>query len=130
LISRLGGERRAAFVGMSAAILMYLGYGLATKGWMLFAVAIIWLLAGLTWPSLNALLSQQIPANAQGELQGGLTCLGSLAAIVSPPMMTQLLSYASTPSFYFPGAPFLLSAVLVLCSLMLLRKASRALVVG
>ena len=88
------------------------------------------LLAGLTWPSINSLLSQQIPPNAQGELQGGLTSLGSLAAIVSPPVMTQLLALSSTPSFYFPGAPFVLSAILVLTALLLLRKAASKLVMG
>jgi len=126
LIKRFGGERRAAFIGMCAGMTMYLGYGLATHGWMMFVIAILWLLAGLAWPSMNALLSQQIPANAQGELQGGLTSLGSLAAIVSPPVMTQLLAATSTPAFYFPGAPFILAAVLVMCSLMLLSKAARA----
>jgi MFS transporter, DHA1 family, tetracycline resistance protein len=126
LIVRLGGERRAAFVGMCAGMVMYLGYGLVPQGWMLFVVATIWLLAGLAWPSINALLSQQIPANAQGELQGGLTSLGSLAAIVGPPVMTQLLAYASTPKFYFPGAPFVLASVLVLVSLLLLRNNTRA----
>ena len=92
----------------------------------MFVIAAIWLLAGLAWPSINALLSQQIPANAQGELQGGLTSLGSLAAIVSPPVMTQLLALTSTPSFYFPGAPFILAAILVMFSLVLLSKAARA----
>jgi MFS transporter, DHA1 family, tetracycline resistance protein len=126
LVKRFGGERRAAFVGMCAGMIMYLCYGLATQGWMMFVIAAFWLLAGLAWPSMNALLSQQVPPNAQGELQGGLTSLGSMAAIVGPPMMTQLLAYASTPSFYFPGAPFVLAAMLVMVSLTLLRNAARA----
>jgi MFS transporter, DHA1 family, tetracycline resistance protein len=126
LIKRFGGERRAAFIGMSAAMCMYLLYGLATEGWMMFAIATLWLLAGLTWPSINALLSQQIPPNAQGELQGGLTSMGSLAAIIGPPIMTQLLASASTPSFYFPGAPFVLSAGLVMLCLVMLINAARA----
>ena len=126
LIQRLGGERRAAFVGMCAGMCMYLLYGLATQGWMMFAIATIWLLAGLTWPSINSILSQQIPPNAQGELQGGLTSMGSLAAIIGPPVLTQLLASSSTPSFYLPGAPFLLSGALVFLSLVLLRNAARA----
>jgi DHA1 family tetracycline resistance protein-like MFS transporter len=125
LIHRLGGERRAAFVGMCAGMCMYLLYGIAPQGWMVFVVSTIWVLAGLTWPSLNAILSQQIPPNAQGELQGGLTSMGSLAAIVGPPVMTQLLAAASTPAFFFPGAPFVLAGALVMCSLMLLRNVAR-----
>jgi len=37
---------------------------------------------------MNALASQQIPANAQGELQGAVACVYSLSAIFGPPLMT------------------------------------------
>jgi len=127
LITRFGGEQRTAWIGMSAGICLYLGYGLVPSGWMMFAVTALWLLVGLAWPSINAILSRQIPPNAQGELQGGLTCLGSLAAIVGPPLMTQILSYASASApFYFPGASFVLAAALVMIALSLLRSRARA----
>ena len=34
------------------------------------------------------IMSSRVPANAQGELQGGLGSVVSMAAIVSPPVMT------------------------------------------
>jgi len=126
LVTRLGGERRAAMVGLIAAMCMYFAYGLATEGWMMFVIATFWLLGGLAWPSMNALISQQIPPNAQGELQGGVASMGSLAAVVGPAIMTQLLAAASTPgTFYFPGASFVLAGTLVIASLVLMATRTK-----
>jgi DHA1 family tetracycline resistance protein-like MFS transporter len=78
----------------------------------------------MSWPSLNALMSQQIPANAQGELQGGLASLSSLTAILGPPLMTQLFGWFSDAAgaVYFPGAAFLAAALLALASAIILLR--------
>ena len=115
LIPRFGGERNAAMIGLLFGALTYLGYGLATQGWMMYAWLVGWLLGSLAYPSMNAVMSRQIPANAQGELQGGVASLFSLSAILGPPLMTQLFSHFSRSDapVYFPGAPFIAAAILV-----------------
>jgi MFS transporter, DHA1 family, tetracycline resistance protein len=114
LIPALGGERRAATFGMAAAVFAYGGYALVTQGWAMYAVSLSTCIFALTYPSMNALASQQIPANAQGELQGAIACLYSLSAIVGPPLMTQIFSYFSRADavVHFPGAAFLTAALL------------------
>jgi DHA1 family tetracycline resistance protein-like MFS transporter len=109
LIPWLGGERRAAIAGMASALLAYVGYAFATAGWMMYAVGLTTFLFALTYPSMNALVSQRIPANAQGELQGAVACVYSLSAIIGPPLMTQVFAHFSAPTarVYFPGAAFL-----------------------
>jgi DHA1 family tetracycline resistance protein-like MFS transporter len=124
LIPWLGGERRAALAGMAAAVLAYVGYGLATHGWMMYVVGLTTFFFALTYPSMNALASRQIPANAQGELQGAVASLGSLSAIIGPPLMTQIFSRFSDPAagVYFPGAAFIAAAALTaVCALLFLR---------
>jgi DHA1 family tetracycline resistance protein-like MFS transporter len=124
LIPWLGGERRAALIGMAAALLAYVGYGLVTQGWMMYAVGLTTFFFALTYPSMNALASQQIPANAQGELQGAVASLYSLSAIIGPPLLTQIFSRFSDPAgaVYFPGAAFLSAAALTLiCGVLFLR---------
>ncbi|HEY2416516.1 MAG TPA: TCR/Tet family MFS transporter [Steroidobacteraceae bacterium] len=124
LIPWLGGERRAAIVGMAAAVLAYAGYALATQGWMMYVVGLTTFFFALTYPSMNALASQQIPANAQGELQGAVASLYSLSSIIGPPLLTQILSRFSDPmsKVYFPGAAFLTAAALtVACAVLFLR---------
>jgi DHA1 family tetracycline resistance protein-like MFS transporter len=124
LIPRLGGERRAAVVGLLSGAAVFLCYAFAPKGWVLYIGIAGWGLAALAWPSLNALMSQQVPANAQGELQGGLASLSSLAAVLGPPLMTQLFGRFSDTAAgpYFPGAPFLAAALLALASAIILIR--------
>jgi MFS transporter, DHA1 family, tetracycline resistance protein len=128
LVPWLGGERRAALIGMAAAFLAYVGYALATQGWMMYAVGLTTFFFALTYPSMNALASQQIPANAQGELQGAVASLYSLSSIIGPPLLTQIFSRFSdrTARVYFPGAAFLTAAGLtVLCAVLFLRALRR-----
>ena len=127
LIPWLGGERRAALAGMASAVLAYVGYAVVTEGWMMYVVALTTFLFALTYPSMNALASQQIPANAQGELQGAVACLYSLSSIIGPPLMTQVFAWFSRPvaPVYFPGAAFLTAAGLTAASAVLLLRALR-----
>ena len=124
LIPALGGERRAAMVGLIAGILVYLCYAFATQGWMVYVGILGWSIGALTWPAINAVMSQEIPASAQGELQGGMASLGSLSAILGPPMMTQLFGYTTGDAapVHFPGAPFLLAAILALFSAFIVSR--------
>ena len=125
LIPWLGGERRAALAGMAAALVAYVGYALATQGWMMYAVSLATFIFALSYPSMSAIASRQTPANAQGELQGAIACLYSLSAILGPPLMTQVFRYFSAPAarVHFPGAPFIAAALLTLASAALLLQA-------
>ena len=125
LIPWLGGERRAALAGMAAAVLAYLGYAFATHGWMMYGVGLTTAVFALTYPSMNGLASQRVPANAQGELQGAVASLYGLSSIVGPPLMTQVFGYFSAPAapVYFPGAAFVTAAVLTVgCALMFAKS--------
>jgi MFS transporter, DHA1 family, tetracycline resistance protein len=54
-------------------------------------------------------------------LQGGLTSLISIGSIFGPLVMTESFYYFTKPNpfFQFPGAPFVLGAVLMLLSALL-----------
>jgi len=127
LIPWIGGERRAAAAGMAAALIAYIGYAFATEGWMMYFVSLTTFLFALTYPSMNALASQQIPANAQGELQGAVAGLYSVSSIIGPPLMTQVFGHFSARSagVYFPGAAFLTAALLTVGSALLFARAMR-----
>jgi DHA1 family tetracycline resistance protein-like MFS transporter len=120
-------ERRSALVGMLVGAAAYTGFAFATSGWMMYVWMIGWLVAGMVYPSLNAIMSQQVPANAQGELQGAVASLYSLASVAGPPLMTHLFGRFSAPESHiqFPGAAFLCSAVLVVTSGLLFFTAIR-----
>lgn len=115
------GAKRSVFLGMALYALGFLLFAFATQGWMMYVFLVPYCLAGISGPALQGIISGQVPANQQGELQGALTSLMSLTSIVGPPLMTNLFSYFTGPKapVYFPGAPFLLGTVLILVSLLL-----------
>ena len=124
LIPALGGERRAAMVGLFAGIAVYVIYAFGAHGWVMYVGIAGQVLVALYWPSINAIMSREIPPTAQGELQGGMASLGSVAAVLGPPVMTQLFGYttaAGTP-LHFPGAPFLLAGLLSVVSAFILSR--------
>jgi DHA1 family tetracycline resistance protein-like MFS transporter len=127
LIPWIGGQRRAAAVGMTAAVIAYVGYALVPQGWMMYVVSLSTFVFSLTYPSMQALASQQIPANAQGELQGAVASLYSLSSIIGPPLMTQVFLHFSRAdaAVHFPGAAFLTAALLTLACGALFAKALR-----
>jgi DHA1 family tetracycline resistance protein-like MFS transporter len=127
LIPRFGGERPSALIGMLCGSASFLVYAFATQGWMMYTGMLGWFLAGLAYPSLNALMSQQVPPNAQGELQGAAASLASLSSIVGPPLLTQILSLFAGDSapVYFPGAAFFMAAILGVLSAIVFARATR-----
>ncbi len=113
LTEKLGGER-AAVLGLATAATMAICYAFVHYGWMVFALAAIGALQAISYPALNALMSRQIPANAQGELQGGLASLTSIANVAGPLVMTQTFAFFTAPDapVHFPGAAFVLAGLI------------------
>jgi len=126
LIPKMG-TNRAVYVGISSYALGFLLFAFATKGWMMFAFMIPVSLGGLAMPALQGMISNQVPANEQGEMQGALTSLVSVTSIIGPLLMTNLFAWFTGPStpVQFPGAPFLLAAILTLISLSLVFQMLR-----
>ena len=120
IIPKLGAVR-SVFVGLSLSAIGFVCFALATQGWMMFALMIPFALGGIAGPSLQGIISGQVPANEQGELQGALTGLISATSIVGPLLMTNLFSWFTTKEapVYFPGAPFMMGAILTVLGMVL-----------
>ena len=112
------GQKKSIYIGLTLYVIGFVCFAFATKSWMMFAFVIPFSLGGICGPALQGVMSGQVPANQQGELQGALTSLISVTSIVGPLLMTNLFSYftAADAPVYFPGAPFLMGAVLTLFS--------------
>jgi len=109
------GNKNSVYVGFILYVIAFALFAFASNTWMMFLFIIPYCLAGITGPALQGIMSGQVPPNAQGELQGGLTSIMSLTSIIGPLLMTYLFSYFTREgNFYFPGAPFMMGAVLTL----------------
>ena len=124
---RLMGERWAAVAGMIVAVLTAAGYGFATQGWMIYALIMLGGFQGVAMPAVNALMSHEVEADAQGELQGAVASLQALGSVFGPPLMTAFFAFFTSQNapFYFAGAPFLVAATLFLIGTVLLPRHGR-----
>src|SRR5688572_26875172 len=114
------GERRAIIIGFLIMSVGFLGYAFASQGWMIYVALAVGSLGGIANPTVQSVMSRQAGPSSQGELQGAVACINSIAAVLSPVFMTQLFTHYSRPgaTVQFTGAPYLVSAVLVfLCVL-------------
>jgi MFS transporter, DHA1 family, tetracycline resistance protein len=112
------GNEKTLYTGLALYALGMLLFGLATQSWMMFAFLIPYCLGGIAQPAIQAVMAGHVPPNVQGELQGTMTSLMSLAAIIGPLLMNNLFFYFthSQAPMQLPGAPFLLAAVLMAAS--------------
>jgi len=118
------GEKITALFGMCMHLLTFLVYPWMTETWHVFAFMPISVFSALAVPALQGLMSNSVPENAQGELQGALSSLTALATIISPFVMTQTFSYftKSDAPFYLPSAPFLVSALSIIVAFYLFSR--------
>ncbi len=113
------GAKRSVYFGLLLYAIGLTFFSLASASWMMFAALVPYCLGGICGPALQGIMSGQVPANEQGELQGGLASLVSATSIVGPPLMTSTFATFTSAggNFHFPGAAFLLGAFLSLLSL-------------
>ena len=114
VVRRLG-ERRTVLYGLIVAVITFLGYGLASAGWMLLAFIVFGSISGVAGPAIQSLVAGAVPPEDQGKVQGGIQSLMSLTGILAPLLFTAgLFSYftSSSAPIELPGAPFLLGAVM------------------
>jgi MFS transporter, DHA1 family, tetracycline resistance protein len=110
-IPRLG-ERGVLVGALVMNVTGLVGFGLATSAWMVYPIIIPFAMGGLAGPAIQALITREVGPSEQGELQGSLTSLSSLAAIIGPPLGTQLVFWFGTDGArpHVPGAPFFFAA--------------------
>ncbi len=105
-------EKQTVIFGFFFEVIGFLGYGFIEEQIYAFILIPISALGAVGIPALQGIMSRIAAPNQQGELQGLLTSLTSLAFILSPLIMTGVFYLFVDPEFpiYLPGAPFLCSA--------------------
>jgi len=121
------GQQRSIWAGLLLYSIGLILFACASKGWMMFVFLIPYCLGGIAGPALQGYMSNSVPANEQGELQGGLTSLMSLSSIIGPVLMTSAFAFFTKPNaaIQFAGAPFVIGAVLMLLSTLLAVRSFR-----
>jgi DHA1 family tetracycline resistance protein-like MFS transporter len=121
------GQEKSVYFGLGLYTIGFILFGLANHSWMMFAFMIPYAMGGIAGPSLQGIISNHVPVNEQGELQGALTSLMSAASIIGPLLMTNIFAYftSTKSSVYFPGAVMMTAAFLTLVSTLLAYRTLR-----
>jgi MFS transporter, DHA1 family, tetracycline resistance protein len=112
------GKKSAVYFGIALYGIGLSLFAIASQSWMMYAFCIPYCLGGIAGPTLQGIISAQVPNNEQGELQGALTSLMSVTSIIGPVMMNNLFARfsATDAPIYFPGMAFLCGALLTFLS--------------
>ena len=123
LIARRG-ERGTAVLGIVFEGLACVMLAVVTSGPLALILTPIASLGAVAMPALQGMLSRRTGADAQGELQGVIASVHAMAAILSPLIMTTTFAAftAEGARVFFPGAPFVLAALLLGLSILVIRR--------
>lgn len=118
------GSIRTIYIGLIFSMIGLYLFAFTNHSWMIYLFTLIYCIGGIATPSLQGMISSKIPDNEQGELQGVITSLLSLANILSPLLMTNLFYIFTNEksNIHFPGAPFLIAGVIILIGFLIFKQ--------
>jgi DHA1 family tetracycline resistance protein-like MFS transporter len=123
-IVRRVGERNALLLGLGSGAAGFLIFGMAPTGhlfWLGIPVMALWGVAGA---ATQALMTQLVSPDQQGQLQGANTSVQSVSQLVGPFPFTLTFAYfiGSHAPLLMPGAPFLLASALLVLALLIAAR--------
>jgi MFS transporter, DHA1 family, tetracycline resistance protein len=92
--NRVFGQWQTIVLGLSMAAVTAVGFAFSPGIGMVLVFTIINAPEGFADPGLTALMSEDAPPDAQGELQGGIASAKNLAMLLGTPMFAQIFGYA------------------------------------
>jgi DHA1 family tetracycline resistance protein-like MFS transporter len=120
LLKRFSPQKLAMW-GLVSSVMAYTLWGLATEGWMMYAVIAVNLLGGTVTATVQSMISSAADSKSQGQTMGAVSALNGLMAVVAPLLGAPMLAIVS----HYPqgdwriGAPFYFCALLQVASLAL-----------
>jgi DHA1 family tetracycline resistance protein-like MFS transporter len=90
---RFLGQGQTVVLGLSMAAVTAIGCAFSPGIGMVLLFTVINAPEGFADPTLTALMSEDAPADAQGELQGGIASAKNLAMLLGTPMFAQIFGY-------------------------------------
>jgi DHA1 family tetracycline resistance protein-like MFS transporter len=120
------GERRVVLIGAAAGALGFAWYGSAATGWVYLLAAPLFAFSGFMMPGLQGLMTQRVPPNQQGQLQGAIQSLAGIGAILGPLVFGETFAWSirNDATLHMPGlAIYLAGGLFVLAFLLALGVA-------
>ena len=120
VIERIG-AKRTSVLGLIIGMPSFALFAFAGAPWVMIVGILIGSLSGMSFPAMQQMMSERISEDSQGELQGAIASAISVTSIFGPVVMTSIFGhFADDEGYFFPGAPFALSAMIGLTAILLL----------
>ena len=121
---KIWGEEKTIIIGFCFEFSAMVTFAFLTDGKILIILIPLASLGVLAQPAIQAILSKSVGDDRQGAIQGVASSLNAIAMVITPITMTWILAVFSdkTAKYYFPGMPFLFSALIVLLCLFILSR--------
>jgi len=128
VVKRLG-EYNTLLTGLGFGIVSELLFAFAPTTWLLLGALPIYSLAGLSGGPFQSIATREVQPNEQGQLQGALTALRSMVTLVTPGLYTGTFALFVGPlaGLGLPGAPYLLAAILMAATAVLVMRSATTL---
>jgi DHA1 family tetracycline resistance protein-like MFS transporter len=126
-VARLG-ERGAMLAGLLCGAAGMAVFGTATTGAIFVCGTPLMALWGLAPAAAQSIMTRRVSASEQGQLQGALGSLASVAALLGPELFTLIYarSIAGHGARNMPGAAWLLSTIMLLGATVLMLRVTGA----
>jgi DHA1 family tetracycline resistance protein-like MFS transporter len=123
IVKRLG-ERKALLLGFVFGAIGFFIYGVAPTGLWFCAGIPVMALWGVSGAATQALMTQQVAADQQGQLQGATSSVQSISQMLGPFLFTLTFAFfiGDHAPFKLPGAPFILAGALIALALVIAAK--------
>jgi MFS transporter, DHA1 family, tetracycline resistance protein len=116
---KIFGPQMLLMIGLTSSALAYFFWGLASQGWMMFAVIVFNVFGNTIQASVQSMVSAAADSKTQGQTLAAVSALMSLMAVVAPIMVAPLLGIVShlPKGDWRIGAPFYFCAALQVAAL-------------
>jgi DHA1 family tetracycline resistance protein-like MFS transporter len=119
------GERGALIVGLVFGVAGFVAFGLALTGaWFLVGIPLL-ALWGFAGAAALGLMSHRVGPSEQGRLQGANASIMGIANLLGPGLFAQTLAVSiGGGTFHYPGAAFLLAALILVFAILVAWRAT------
>src|SRR5437762_3341116 len=118
------GERRTLYIGQFFGAVGMLIAGLARTSAVYIASIPIISMWNISFPAAQGMMTHRVSEREQGELQGAIQSLRSIAFVIGPFLFSGIFAWFINPkhSFHIPGAPYYLAAALLFTAMLLATR--------
>src|SRR6184192_3335147 len=115
------GERRTLYIGQFFGALGMLIAGLARNGAMYVASIPVISMWNISFPAAQGIMTHHVGEREQGELQGAISSLRSIAFVIGPFLFSWTFAWFIDPkhSFHVPAAGYYLAAALLFTAMLM-----------